>query len=70
VGSDRICDQGNHHGVKIAPKNSTDAEMKIGTHRLKDPGKKKIILKFEVHKYGRGRSRKVEQSLDKLFGKR
>ena len=43
--------------------------MKLGTHALKDKGHKINTIRFMIHKYAKGRSRKVEQSLDRLFGK-
>lgn len=45
-------------------------KMKIGTHRLKDPGKKKIRLRYMTHKYLRGLARKVDASLDKMDWKK
>lgn len=42
-------------------------KMKIGTHRLKDPGKKK---KYILIRYKKISKTKVDASLDKLFGPR
>lgn len=43
--------------------------MKIGDHGLRDAKKIKKRLQYRTHKYLKGRAKKVQESLDKQFGK-